>query len=84
MKTVNEDKMTFWEHIEIFRKVLFKCFAIWAVCTVGSFCFKDIFTLLLVTVPLYILYEISICVVARTKNNGHKPQNQGMENSEKC
>lgn len=279
MKTVNEDKMTFWEHIEIFRKVLFKCLAIWAVCTVGAFCFKDmlftvlfaparsdfilyrglcqladitgwtslcpddfyaqfintelasqftihlqvalivgcviafpylliqlygfispalyshekryslfliffgtvlfasgvmlnyfvifplafrflstyqvqeevvnqialnsyistllvlslllgilfeipivtyflaklgiinkrmltkyrkhafvvlcilaaiitptadIFTLLLVTVPLYILYEISICVVARTKNNGHKPQNQGMENSEKC
>ena len=29
----------------------------------------DIFTLLLVTVPLYLLYELSIRVVARVKKN---------------
>lgn len=29
----------------------------------------DIFTLLLVTVPLYLLYELSIRVVARVKTN---------------
>lgn len=41
MKTSNEEKMTFWEHIEVFRKVLFRCLAVWAVCAVGAFCFKD-------------------------------------------
>lgn len=33
--------MTFWEHVEVFRKVLFRCLAVWAVCAVAAFCFKD-------------------------------------------
>ena len=37
----NEQKMTFWEHIEVFRKVVFRCLAVWAVCAVAAFCFKD-------------------------------------------
>lgn len=38
----NSDKMTFWEHVDVFRKVIFKCLAVWLVCAVGAFCFKDI------------------------------------------
>lgn len=38
----NEEKMTFWEHVEVFRKVIFRCLAVWAVCAIGAFCFKDI------------------------------------------
>ena len=37
----NEQKMTFWEHVEVFRKVIFRCLAVWAICAVGAFCFKD-------------------------------------------
>lgn len=33
--------MTFWEHVEMFRKVLFRCLVVWAVCTIVAFCFKD-------------------------------------------
>ncbi|MBR5823428.1 MAG: twin-arginine translocase subunit TatC [Paludibacteraceae bacterium] len=42
MENNNEEKMTFWEHVEVFRKVIFRCLAVWAVCAVGAFCFKDI------------------------------------------
>lgn len=38
----NSDKMTFWEHVDVFRKVIFKCLAVWLVCAVGAFCIKDI------------------------------------------
>lgn len=37
----SEEPMTFWEHVEVFRKVLFRCLAVWAVCATGAFCFKD-------------------------------------------
>lgn len=37
----SEEQMTFWEHVEVFRKVLFRCIIVWAVCAVGAFCFKD-------------------------------------------
>lgn len=40
-KPNNEEKMTFWEHVEVFRKVIFRCLIVWAVCAVGAFCFKD-------------------------------------------
>ena len=33
--------MTFWEHVEVFRKVVFRCLAVWLVCTIAAFCFKD-------------------------------------------
>ena len=33
--------MTFWEHVEVFRKVLFRCIGVWAICAIGAFCFKD-------------------------------------------
>jgi sec-independent protein translocase protein TatC len=38
----NSEKMTFWEHVDVFRKVIFKCLAVWLVCAVSAFCFKDI------------------------------------------
>ncbi|MBR1786371.1 MAG: twin-arginine translocase subunit TatC [Paludibacteraceae bacterium] len=34
--------MTFWEHVEVFRKVLFRCLGVWTVCTLVAFCFKDL------------------------------------------
>lgn len=33
--------MTFWEHVDVFRKGFVKCLIVWAVCSVGAFCFKD-------------------------------------------
>ena len=36
-----EEQMTFWEHVEVFRKVLFRCIGVWAICAIGAFCFKD-------------------------------------------
>lgn len=33
--------MTFWEHVEVFRKMLFRCLGVWAACTIVAFCFKD-------------------------------------------
>ena len=41
MASNNEGKMTFWEHIEVFRKVLFRCLVVWLVCAIAAFCFKD-------------------------------------------
>ena len=41
MTSNNEVKMTFWEHVEVFRKVLFRCLAVWLVCAIAAFCFKD-------------------------------------------
>lgn len=41
MSQNNEDKMTFWEHVDVFRKGFVKCLIVWAVCSVGAFCFKD-------------------------------------------
>ena len=41
MANNNEEKMTFWEHVEVFRKVLFRCLAVWLVCALAAFCFKD-------------------------------------------
>ncbi len=38
----NSDKMTFWEHMDVFRKVIFRCLAVWAVCAIRAFCFKDV------------------------------------------
>ncbi len=37
----NEQQMTFWEHVEVFRKVVFRCLAVWTVCALVAFCFKD-------------------------------------------
>lgn len=37
----SNDQMTFWEHVEVFRKVIFRCLAVWAVCAIAAFCFKD-------------------------------------------
>ena len=33
--------MTFWEHVEVFRKVVFRCLAVWLICAIAAFCFKD-------------------------------------------
>ena len=38
----NEVQMTFWEHVEVLRKVVLRCLAVWAVCAVAGFCFKDV------------------------------------------
>lgn len=36
-----DEPMTFWEHVEVFRRVLFKCIALWLVFVVAAFFFKD-------------------------------------------
>lgn len=41
MENNDEEKMTFWEHVEVFRKVVFRCLAVWLVCAIAAFCFKD-------------------------------------------
>ena len=41
MENNQEEKMTFWEHVEVFRKVVFRCLAVWLVCTIAAFFFKD-------------------------------------------
>ncbi len=33
--------MTFWEHVEVFRKVIICCIGVWAACSLVAFCFKD-------------------------------------------
>ena len=42
MASKNNENMTFWEHLEVLRNVIFRCLAVWLVCAVGAFCFKDI------------------------------------------
>ncbi len=34
-------QMTFWEHVDVFRKILFRCLGVWAVCSIVVFCFKE-------------------------------------------
>ena len=41
MENNNEEKMTFWEHVEVFRKVVFRCLAVWLICAIAAFCCKD-------------------------------------------
>ena len=42
MSNNNSNEMAFWEHVDVFRKVIFRCLAVWAVCAIGAFCFKDV------------------------------------------
>lgn len=42
MSSNKSNEMTFWEHVDVFRKVIFRCLAVWAVCAIGAFCFKDV------------------------------------------
>lgn len=37
-----EEIMTFWEHLDVLRKVVFRCIGVWACCSVAAFCFKDL------------------------------------------
>lgn len=40
-ENLSSEQMTFWEHVEVFRKVVFRCLAVWCICAIVSFCFKD-------------------------------------------
>lgn len=42
MASKNNENMTFWEHLEVLRNVIFRCLAVWLVCSVIAFCFKEI------------------------------------------
>ena len=37
-----EDARSFWDHLEEFRKVLFRCLVAWLIGAVVAFCFKDL------------------------------------------
>ena len=36
------DVSSFWDHLDVLRKVLFRCLIVWAIGAVAAFCFKDI------------------------------------------
>ena len=36
------DVSSFWDHLDVLRKVLFRCLIAWAIGAVAAFCFKDI------------------------------------------
>ena len=61
----NEEKMTFWEHVEVFRKVVFRCLAIWLLCAIAAFVFKDeVFSILFAPSKSdFILYDI-LCLIS--------------------
>lgn len=54
--------MTFWEHVEVFRKVVFRCLAVWLVCTIAAFCFKDALFSVLFAPSNPTLFSIADCV----------------------
>lgn len=60
----NEEKMIFWEHVEVFRKVVFRCLAIWLLCAIAAFVFKDeVFSILFAPSKSdFILYDI-LCLI---------------------
>ena len=33
---------SFWDHLDVLRKVLFRCLIAWAIGMVAAFCFKEI------------------------------------------
>lgn len=68
-KTNNEEKMTFWEHVEVFRKVIFRCLAIWLLCAIAAFVFKDgVFRILFAPSKSdFILYDI-LCFISHKTN----------------
>lgn len=37
----SHEMLTFWGHVEVFRKILFRCIAVWFICAVVAFWFKD-------------------------------------------
>ena len=65
----NEEKMTFWEHVEVFRKVVFRCLAIWLLCAITAFIFKDeVFSILFAPSKSdFILYDI-LCLISSKIN----------------
>lgn len=42
MSNKDNNVMTFWGHVDVFRKVIFRCLLVWVVCSIVAFCFKDI------------------------------------------
>ena len=34
-------EMTFWEHVEVLRKVIFRCIGVWFFFAIAAFCLKD-------------------------------------------
>ena len=68
-KTNNEEKMTFWEHLEVFRKVVFRCLGIWLLCAIAAFVFKDeVFSILFAPSKSdFVLYDI-LCLISSKIN----------------
>ena len=68
-KTNNEEKMTFWEHVEVFRKVVFRCLGIWLLCAIAAFVFKDeVFSILFAPSKSdFILYDV-LCLISSKIN----------------
>jgi len=33
---------SFWDHLDVLRKVLFRCLTAWAIAAIAAFCFKDV------------------------------------------
>ncbi len=52
--TGNDACMSFWEHLDILRATLIRIVVVWCLFSVV------VFTLLLVSMPIWLLYETSI------------------------
>lgn len=37
----NDNEMTFWEHLDVLRNIVFRCLFVWFICSVGAFIFKE-------------------------------------------
>ncbi|MBP3353149.1 MAG: twin-arginine translocase subunit TatC [Bacteroidales bacterium] len=37
----NNNEMTFWEHVDVLRKIIFRCLFVWLSCSIGAFIFKE-------------------------------------------
>ncbi|MGM9830960.1 MAG: twin-arginine translocase subunit TatC [Paludibacteraceae bacterium] len=69
LQTNKEEKLTFWGHVEVFRKVLFRCLAVWAVCAVGAFGFREpLFKLLFAPSESdFVLYRALCWIAAKVR-----------------
>lgn len=67
---VGTDKQSFWDHLDMLRVAIVKSLlvAIVGILVVAAIITptSDVFTLSLVALPMWILYEISILIVNRT------------------
>ena len=53
---------SFWDHLDVLRRVLFRCLTAWAIAAIAAFCFKDVlFSLLFApSTDDFVSYQVEI------------------------